>query len=170
MRPAGSGLLCVRTLASERTDPWGGDPAGGNFLTAQHNTYPGVRLPCAGGCTPQAKTALVAWQAPCKPARSPVTHTTVRVVTGEIPVRFMGCIPLNGRHDTFDRKYGDPAVCLRRLMPGSRGSPVLSSAATGAATAIEWPRLAGKTGKPAWCRPDSRWGTLPFEVAARLAT
>ena len=32
-----------------------------------------------------------------------------------------------------------------------------------AAGALGPPGKAGKTGKPAWCRPGSRWGTLPFE-------
>ena len=45
-------------------------------LTEQHNTYPGVSLPPPESCTPQAKTALV-------------TQPEVRVVTGEIPVRFV---------------------------------------------------------------------------------
>ena len=121
MRPAGSGLLCVRILASERADPWGPGRGQLPYSTAQH--IPRRQASLRRGVYATSETALVAWQAPCKPARPPVTHTTVRVVTGEIPVRFMGCIPLNGRHDTFDRKYGDPAVCLRGLMPGSRPPP-----------------------------------------------
>src|ERR1700691_5320869 len=60
-------------------------------LTEQHNTYPGVRLPVTGGCTPQAKTALTAPLA--DPAAQPGDYTTVWVVTGEVPVRFVWLIP-----------------------------------------------------------------------------
>jgi len=44
--------------------------------------------------------------------------TTVRVVTGEIPVRFMGYIPPNVVMNTFERKY--PVLTVR--LPA--GTPV----------------------------------------------
>jgi hypothetical protein len=45
-------------------------------LTEQHNTYPGVSLPLAESCTPQAKTTLA-------------TQPEARVVAGEVPMRFV---------------------------------------------------------------------------------
>src|SRR4029077_13597680 len=72
-----------------------------NCLTAQHNTYPGVRLPVAGPCTPQAKTAQAAPPGQARASAILGDYTTVRVVTGEIPVRFEWCIPLNVRHEHF---------------------------------------------------------------------
>ena len=104
LRPAGSGLAGLSgsvTVPVKRTlGGRGSCPGEDNFLTAQHNTYPGVRLPVAGPCTPQAKTAQAT---PPAGLASAVLgdHTTVRVVTGEIPVRFEWCIPLNVRHEHF---------------------------------------------------------------------
>ena len=102
--------------------------------------------------------------------------TTVRVVTGEIPVRFVGYIPPNVVMNTFDRKY--PVLTVR--LPA--GTPVPDMPSPGPVQArvsfalsrpfagqpVRWSRLGkiGKTGKPAWCRHDSQWGTLPFECGS----
>jgi hypothetical protein len=64
-------------------------------LTAQHNTYPGVSLPFAEWCTPQAKTALA-------------TQPAVRVVTGEVPVRFVWFLPATDCPDTHLIPKGVP--------------------------------------------------------------
>src|SRR5487761_441788 len=154
-------------LPSQRADPLGGTRPDGGTTALQHSTTPAVTLPYVGGCTPQAKTALSRGK-PLQASALAGDHTTVREVTGEVPVRFMRCIPPDGRHDTFDRKYPALTVRLHGLMSGSRlparshfrplqaGPPVQSSRSGGAR----------KTGKPAWCRPGSRWGTLPFECGS----
>src|ERR1700676_1768033 len=80
-------------------------------LTAQHNTYPGVRLPVAGWCTPQAKnrTRRATGSLTCTASHAVIgDHTTVWVVTDEVPVRFTVLLPFSGRHDTFARKYPVP--------------------------------------------------------------
>jgi hypothetical protein len=98
---------------------WGGPvPRGDNCLTAQHNTYPGVRLPCADGVRHKRKPHWSRGK-PLQASAIAGDHTTVRVVTGEIPVRFTRCIPPDGRHDTFDRKYPALTVRLHGLMSGS---------------------------------------------------
>lgn len=69
------------------------------LLTAQHNTWPGVSLPWAGVCTPQAKTALDHPDEPSLakssswPEAIPGDDTAVRVVTGDFPVRLLVFYP-----------------------------------------------------------------------------
>jgi hypothetical protein len=57
-----------------------------------------------------SETALVTWQA-LQASAIAGDPTTVRVVTGEIPVRFVGYIPLNVVMNTFERKY--PVLTVR---------------------------------------------------------
>jgi hypothetical protein len=96
-----------------------GGPAGRQlpYSTAQH--IPRRQASPSRGCTPQAKTALVTWQA-LQASAIAGDPTTVRVVTGEIPVRFMGYIPSNVVMNTFERKY--PVLTVRLpagpLVPG----------------------------------------------------
>jgi hypothetical protein len=69
------------------------------LLTAEHNTWPGVSLPWAGVCTPQAKTALdhldepMLGQAPAGRRRYPVTTPPFGLVTGDLPVRLLVFYP-----------------------------------------------------------------------------
>jgi len=46
---------------------------------------------------------------------------------------------------------------------GGRRPPALLALRPGAAVPPGRPGGAGKMGKPAWCRPGGRQGTLPFE-------
>jgi hypothetical protein len=101
-----------------------GGPAGRQlpYSTAQH--IPRRQASPSRGCTPQAKTALVTWQA-LQASAIAGDPTTVRVVTGEIPVRFMGYIPLNVVMNTFECKY--PVLTVRlpagTPVPGMPPSP-----------------------------------------------
>lgn len=74
------------------------------FPTAQHNTYPGLRLPEPGGVRHKRKTALAA---PLTRVSRAVTgdRTTAWAVTDEVPVRFGWLIPPGRGGDTFVRNY-----------------------------------------------------------------
>jgi hypothetical protein len=62
----------------------------------------------------------------------------------------------------------DTAVACDRACPGPPGRRLVRAfeAVRWAVGALTPPGKAGKTGKPAWCRPDSRWGALPFECGS----
>lgn len=69
-----------------------------------------------------------------------------RVLTVEIPVRFVSLLPFSGVHDTFVHVY--PPLRARRIRPGeARGGP-----------GKPW-----NAAKAAWHAAGIRHGTLPFE-------
>src|SRR6201986_96200 len=162
-------LLCVRTLARPAGRPFGGDPSRWGTTALQHSTThtPPSGFPTSGGVRHKRKPHWSRGK-PLQASAIAGDHTTVRVVTGEIPVRFATCIPGDGRHDTFDRKYPALTIRLHALMSGSHLPARLRFRPPQPAPRVQTSRRDGarKTGKPAWCRPDSRWGTLPFECGS----